>query len=71
MDDAGETLRQAARERAYSIPLDQIDMADPALMQADAIWPYFERLRAEDPVHHAVHEEAGPYWSVTRFHDIM
>ncbi|HWE98426.1 MAG TPA: cytochrome P450 [Caulobacteraceae bacterium] len=71
MDDAGDSLRQAARERAYSIPLDQFDMADPDLMRADAIWPYFERLRAEEPVHLGVHEEAGPYWSVTRFNDIM
>ena len=57
--------------RAASMPLDAIDVADPDLFQADAIWPYFERLRAEDPVHHAVSEEFGPYWSVTRFDDIM
>lgn len=57
--------------RAADMPLDEIDVADPELFQADAIWPYFERLRAEDPVHHAVSEEFGPYWSVTKFDDIM
>jgi cytochrome P450 len=37
------------------------------------MWPYFERLRAEDPVHWAVShfEEVGGYWSVTKYNDIM
>jgi cytochrome P450 len=60
-----------ARARAYAMPLDQIDVADPALFQADAHWPYFERLRAEDPVHYCAHGEYGPYWSITRYADIM
>jgi len=71
MDDAGDTLRQAARERAWSMPIEEIQPADHAIFRDDTLWPYFERLRAEDPVHHAVHEEAGPYWSVTRYADIM
>jgi cytochrome P450 len=60
-----------ARARAYAMPLDQIDVADPALFQADAHWPYFERLRAEDPVHYCAKSEYGPYWSITRYNDIM
>ncbi|MGH6956576.1 MAG: cytochrome P450 [Caulobacteraceae bacterium] len=71
MDDAGEDIRKAARERAYSMPLADIQPADPEIFQNDTLWPYFERLRAEDPVHYAVDEEAGPYWSVTKFADIM
>jgi len=61
----------ALRERARTLPLDQIDVADPALFEADAQWPYFERLRREDPVHFAVNEAHGPYWSITRYQDIM
>jgi cytochrome P450 len=32
---------------------------------------YFARLRRDDPVHHAVSPIFGPYWSVTRYQDIM
>jgi cytochrome P450 len=46
-------------------------VANPALFQADAMWPYFERLRKEDPVHYCEEHEFGPYWSVTRYNDIM
>ena len=55
----------------YSIELDSIDPSHPALFVADTLWPHFERLRAEDPVHY--HEESmfGPYWSVTKYQDIM
>jgi cytochrome P450 len=53
------------------MPLDQIDVADPILFQTDSHWPYFERLRREDPVHYAVNEDHGPYWSITKYKDIM
>ena len=64
-------MRRAARERAYSMPLEEIKPADPELFFSDTLWPYFERLRAEDPVHMALDEECGPYWSVTKYNDIM
>ncbi len=71
MDDAGNDIRRAARDKAYSMPLEDIKPADPALFRDDTLWPYFERLRKEDPVHLAVDEEFGPYWSVTKYNDIM
>mgnify|MGYP000893574690 FL=1 len=71
MDEGSLNLQKAARERAYSMPLDEIEVADPALFETDTMWPYFERLRKEDPVHHSVHPEHGPYWSVTKYNDIM
>ncbi len=55
----------------WAVPLDQMNVADPALFQADAFWPYFERLRREDPVHYCADSEFGPYWSVTKYRDIM
>jgi len=61
----------AARERAYAMPLDEIDMTDPELFRNDTHWPYFERLRDEDPVHYHANGRFGPYWSVTRYADIM
>jgi cytochrome P450 len=56
---------------AWSIPLEQIDVSDPALLQQDAWRPYFERLRREDPVHYQAHSPFGPFWSITRFDDIV
>jgi cytochrome P450 len=58
-------------ERARTMPLDELNIADPELFQADAIWPYFERLRKDAPVHKATSPDFGDYWSVTRYEDIM
>ncbi len=55
----------------YSVPLDQIDVSKPELMQTDTHWGYFERLRKEDPVHYCPDSMFGPYWSITKFQDIM
>ena len=60
-----------AREDAYSKPLDKIDVSVPELYQDDIYQPYFERLRREDPVHFCEDSHFGPYWSVTRYKDIM
>lgn len=55
----------------YSIPLEKIDVSDSELFVTDTLWGYFERLRAEDPIHYCAESEFGPYWSVTRFDDIV
>ena len=55
----------------YSLPLDQLNPARPEAFAADAHWGYFERLRREDPVHFTAESEFGPYWSITRYNDIM
>jgi cytochrome P450 len=62
---------EAARERAASIPLEQFDPGDPELFRSDTFWPYFDRLRREDPVHYCRDSQFGPYWSVSRYNDIM
>ena len=66
-----QTAAAAGRADAYSIPLDKINVADPALFRDYKMWPYFERLRKEDPVHYCKESLYGPYWSVTKFKDIM
>ena len=58
-------------EDPWSMPLADIDVSRPELFQTDTIWPYFERLRAEDPVHYCADSQFGPYWSITKFNDIM
>ena len=44
---------------ARSLPLDKLDVSDPALYRDDVWMPYFRRLRREDPVHWQ-EEEGGP-----------
>ena len=56
---------------AYTTPLDQIDVSDPKLFQEDIYYPYFARLRREDPVHYRKDGMSGSFWSVTKFKDIM
>ncbi len=55
----------------YSLPLEDIDVAQGRYFKNQQHWALFERLRKEDPVHYAVSEEIGPYWSVTRYEDIV
>src|ERR1700676_5546984 len=71
IDSAQNINQKAARERAYSIPLEQFNPGDPELSRSDTFWPYFDRLRQEDPVHYCKDSMFGPYWSVTRYNDIM
>jgi cytochrome P450 len=59
-----------------AIPVEQkdlatLDVSDPALYETDSWQPLFARLRAEDPVHYQAESPFGPYWSVTRFDDIL
>jgi cytochrome P450 len=56
---------------AARIPLDQIDVSDPAGFEDDSVGVLFARLRAEDPVHFCGSSAYGPYWSITRYQDIM
>jgi cytochrome P450 len=55
----------------YSIPLEKIDVSDSELFETETHWGYFERLRNEDPVHYCAESDFGPYWSVTRYEDIV
>jgi cytochrome P450 len=54
----------------YNMPLEKLNPAHPSLFEADTMWPYFERMRAESPVHYCEESQFGPYWSITRYDDI-
>jgi cytochrome P450 len=71
MADGALDKMAAARAEAWSMPLEAINPADPARFQTDTFWPFFERLRKEDPVHFTPDSDWGPYWSITRFDDIV
>src|SRR5713101_5568867 len=68
--DKAELLR-LAREEAYSTPLQDFHPGAPRLFQNDTLWPWFERLRKEEPVHCCTNAPIEPYWSVTKYNDIM
>ena len=52
-------------------PLEKLNPAKVDRFYNDTIWPVFERLRREDPIHFTPDSEYGPYWSVTKWNDIM
>lgn len=68
MDDA---VLSQAHDDAWSRPLDSINVSDPALYQNQTWHPYFARLRKEAPVHYCKESIYGPFWSVSRYKDIM
>ena len=51
--------------------IDAVDVSDPSLYETDSWRPIFARLRSEAPVHYCADSPFGPYWSITRFEDIM
>ncbi len=54
----------------WSAPLDRIDVSHAERFGSDTVGPWFARLRRDDPVHYCAESSTGPYWSVTKFHDI-
>ena len=55
----------------YTMDLRDLDVSRPELMQYGVHWDYFARLREEAPVHFCENGMFGPFWSLTKFNDIM
>lgn len=62
---------QRANQDPYSLPLEKINIANPFLFARDVHHRWFKRLRDEAPVHYCPESFFGPYWSVTRYDDIV
>ena len=56
---------------SLTTPLSDLDVSDPRRFEQDCWQPLFRRLRAESPVHFQASSPAGPFWSITRFDDIV
>jgi len=54
-----------------TLPLEDIDVSNPFLWRQDKWGSYFKRLRDEKPVHFQRRSAFGPFWSITRFEDIL
>jgi cytochrome P450 len=68
MADGVQNLSQGA-DAAFDA--DELAPGRPELFAAGQELDLFKRLRREDPVHFTPDSEFGPYWSVTRYADIM
>jgi cytochrome P450 len=68
--DAAPALETLAPD-PWSLPIETLDVARAELFQQDVHGEYFRRLRQEDPVHYCPQSQFGPYWSLTRFKDIV
>ena len=65
-----ETTTKASLDPSV-VALEDIDLSDPTIYETDSQWPLFERLRKEAPVHYCKDSAFGPFWSVTKFEDIV
>ena len=66
----GENVIQGEIPDAASMALEDINPVSARLFSEDKQWAFFDRLRAEDPVHFNQTELAGRYWSLTRYEEI-
>ena len=54
-----------------ALSLAEIDVSDPRMFQFDYWHGLFARLREDSPVHYQLESPAGPFWSVSRYEDIV
>lgn len=66
-----QTVNTPLDEDIDAMPLDELHPANARRFARDTMWPVFERLRREAPVHYTPESEVGPYWSISRWDDIM
>ena len=55
----------------WTLPLETFDVSKAELFEQDLHWEYFRRLRKEAPVHYCPDSLVGPYWSITKYNDIV
>ncbi|MEO1360874.1 MAG: cytochrome P450, partial [Pseudomonadota bacterium] len=55
----------------YSLDLETLDVSKAEIFEANKQGDYFRRLRQEDPIHFCPDSPFGPYWSVTKYNDIV
>lgn len=70
MLDTSSQLEQLLSD-PWSVPLDEIDPSYGELFFHQKHHDVFRRLREEDPVHYTRESVFGPYWSITKFKDIV
>jgi cytochrome P450 len=69
--DGNSLLKASGVNDPWALPLESLDPSRAELFQSGAHLEYFRRLRKESPVHFTSESMFGPYWSITKFNDIM
>lgn len=64
-------FKEAPLPDVNDLALEDIDVSNPFLFKQNRWQSYFKRLRDECPVHYQKESAFGPFWSVTRYEDIM
>ncbi|MGB1949300.1 MAG: cytochrome P450 [Marinobacter sp.] len=64
-------FRESPLPEVSTLALRDIDVSNPFLYRQGLWHSYFKRLRDECPVHYQSRSPFGPFWSVTRYEDIM
>lgn len=54
-----------------TVALEDIDVSNPFMFRQGKWESYFKRLRDENPVHFQKNSLFGPFWSITRYEDIV
>ncbi|MEQ8661572.1 MAG: cytochrome P450 [Gammaproteobacteria bacterium] len=65
------TAHPASAAALDAIPLEHLDVSDPRLFERDLAGHCFARLRREAPVHYCADGAYGPFWSITKYADIV
>ena len=55
----------------WDLPLETFDVSKAEIFESNLHGEYFRRLRKESPVHYCPESQFGPFWSITKFHDIV
>lgn len=71
VDDGQPHFTESPIPDVADLDLTDIDVSDPFLWRQGAWESYFRRLRDESPVHYRADSAFGPFWSVTRYDDIV
>ncbi len=72
MDDGSIDFKDATAAEVWRVPIETLNPAQADLFVGDTLWPVFERLRKESPVHWSPSNGVYPgFWSISRYQDIM
>lgn len=66
-----DTSYNDLRKKFEVMPIDTFNPSDPLIYFHQLHDSMFARLRRERPVHYCAHSDFGPFWSITRYRDIV
>ncbi len=71
MTATAQTMSKSEIPDPWSLPLETLDVSIAELFAHNQHGEYFRRLRQEDPVHYCPDSQFGPFWSITKYNDII